>query len=73
MAPMMRLPVKLGLEVDYVGERQSRLLDLLAPYPWDFLLGSVHWIDGEGIEVAVTPAEAVELALSRAGAAASGT
>jgi len=30
-------------------------------------------LDGEGIEVAATPAEAVELALSRAGAGASGT
>jgi histidinol-phosphatase (PHP family) len=36
------LPVKLGLEVDFVGERQGRLGELLAPYPWDYLLGSVH-------------------------------
>jgi histidinol-phosphatase (PHP family) len=40
------LPVKLGLEVDHVGERQARLAELLAPYPWDFLLGSVHRLDG---------------------------
>ena len=38
------LPVRLGLEVDYVGGRQDRLADLLAGYPWDFLLGSVHYI-----------------------------
>ena len=38
------LPVKLGLEVDYVGDRQERLTELLAGYPWDFLLGSVHYI-----------------------------
>jgi histidinol-phosphatase (PHP family) len=38
------LPVKLGLEVDYVGDRQHRLAELLAGYPWDFLLGSVHYI-----------------------------
>jgi histidinol-phosphatase (PHP family) len=43
-------PVKLGLEVDYVGERQERLSELLEPYPWDFLLGSVHWLDGEAID-----------------------
>ena len=36
------LPVRLGLEVDWVGERQERLAELLAPYPWDLLLGSVH-------------------------------
>jgi histidinol-phosphatase (PHP family) len=39
------LPVKLGLEVDYVGERQHELGAILKPYPWDYLLGSVHWID----------------------------
>jgi histidinol-phosphatase (PHP family) len=38
------LPVKLGLEVDFVGDRQQRLAELLDPYPWDFLLGSVHWL-----------------------------
>lgn len=41
------LPVKLALEVDYVGERQERLSELLQPYPWDYLLGSVHWL-GDG-------------------------
>jgi histidinol-phosphatase (PHP family) len=35
-------PVKLGLEVDYVAERQDELAELLAQYPWDLLLGSVH-------------------------------
>jgi histidinol-phosphatase (PHP family) len=44
------LPVKLGLEVDYVGPRQDRLTDAIAGYPWDFLLGSVHWIDGIAVD-----------------------
>ena len=44
------LPVKLGIEVDYVGDLQERLMELLEPYPWDLLLGSVHWIDGEAID-----------------------
>ena len=44
------LPVKLGLEVDYVGARQARLAEILAPYPWDFLLGSVHWLEGLAID-----------------------
>jgi histidinol-phosphatase (PHP family) len=38
------LPVKLGLEVDYVPGREDELRELLAPYPWDYLLGSVHYI-----------------------------
>jgi histidinol-phosphatase (PHP family) len=45
------LPVKLGLEVDWVGERQPRLVELLEGYPWDFLLGSVHRIEGEAIDM----------------------
>jgi histidinol-phosphatase (PHP family) len=44
------LPVKLGLEVDYVAERQQRLAELLEPYPWDYLLGSVHWLGGESVD-----------------------
>ena len=45
------LPVKLGLEVDYVGERQERLAELLEPYPFDLLLGSVHWLDGLAVDM----------------------
>jgi histidinol-phosphatase (PHP family) len=45
-------PVKLALEVDYVGALQPRLAELLEPYPWDYLLGSVHWIDGLAIDAA---------------------
>jgi histidinol-phosphatase (PHP family) len=40
------LPVLLGLEVDFVPGTVDAVLDLLAPYPWDVLIGSVHWIDG---------------------------
>jgi len=44
------LPVKLGLEVDFVGERQDELAGALADYPWDFLLGSAHWLDGLAVD-----------------------
>jgi histidinol-phosphatase (PHP family) len=44
------MPIKLGLEVDYVGDRQGRLAKLLEPYPWDYLLGSVHWINGLAVD-----------------------
>ena len=44
------LPVKLGLEVDWLGEDADELAAVLEPYPWDYLLGSVHWIDGLGID-----------------------
>lgn len=44
------LPVKLGLEVDYVPGRVDETRALLAPYPWDYLLGSIHWLDGFAID-----------------------
>jgi histidinol-phosphatase (PHP family) len=44
------LPVKLGLEVDYVPGREEEMRDVLAPYPWDYLLGSVHYVDGLGVD-----------------------
>ena len=44
------LPVKLGLEVDWVPEHADELAATLEPYPWDYLLGSVHWIDGLAVD-----------------------
>ena len=38
------LPVVLGLEVDYYQDRMDDVADLLAGYPFDVLLGSVHWL-----------------------------
>jgi histidinol-phosphatase (PHP family) len=40
------LPVKLGLEVDYFPGTEADLRDTVSPYPWDYLLGSVHFVDG---------------------------
>ena len=38
------LPVVLGLEVDYYQDRMDDVADLLHGYPFDVLLGSVHWL-----------------------------
>ena len=43
-------PVKLGLEVDYVPGREEQTRELLAPYPWDYLMGSIHFIGAAGID-----------------------
>jgi len=40
------LPVLLGLEVDFFPDTIDAALELIDPYPWDILLGSIHWIDG---------------------------
>ncbi len=38
------LPVVIGLEVDYYPGRMDDVAGLLRPYPFDVLLGSVHWL-----------------------------
>jgi histidinol-phosphatase (PHP family) len=43
-------PVKLALEVDWVPTHADDLAELLEQYPWDYLLGSVHWIDGVAVD-----------------------
>ena len=44
------LPVKLGLEVDYVPGREDETRELLAPYPWDYMLGSLHYIGSLAVD-----------------------
>jgi HisJ family histidinol phosphate phosphatase len=38
------LPIALGLEVDYYPGRMDDVASLLDGYPFDVLLGSVHWL-----------------------------
>ncbi len=45
------LPVKLGLEVDFVAGRERETAEALAEYPWDYLLGSVHFVDGFAVDM----------------------
>lgn len=42
--------IRLGLEVDYYPGRMDDVARLLAPYPFDVLLGSVHWIGSWGFD-----------------------
>jgi histidinol-phosphatase (PHP family) len=51
------LPVKLGLEVDFQPGTEGAVIDLLAGYPFDFLIGSVHWIGGWGFDRRANRAE----------------
>ncbi|MDH2904655.1 MAG: histidinol-phosphatase [Actinomycetota bacterium] len=39
------LPVKVGLEVDYYRDQMDDVAALLAQYPFDVLIGSVHWLN----------------------------
>ncbi|HQU25575.1 MAG TPA: histidinol-phosphatase [Acidimicrobiales bacterium] len=38
------LPVKIGLEVDYYRGQMAEVAELFAQYPFDVLIGSVHWL-----------------------------
>jgi len=44
------LPVLLGLEMDWIAGREEHLRAFLAPYDWDIVLGSVHWIGAWGFD-----------------------
>lgn len=39
-----RHPVKLGIEVDYIPGREDRIADLIDGRPWDYVIGSVHFV-----------------------------
>jgi len=55
-AKLAGLPVVLGLEVDYYRGRMQDVATLLAGYPFDVLLGSVHWIGTWRFDDLVDPA-----------------
>lgn len=44
------LPVLLGLEVDFFPETIDVVLEMVRQYPFDVLVGSVHWIGGWGFD-----------------------
>jgi histidinol-phosphatase (PHP family) len=44
------LPVLLGLEMDWIPGRADVLERFLAPYDWDIVLGSVHYIGSWGFD-----------------------
>ena len=41
-----RIEVLCGVEADYIPGQEEALGRLLAAYPFDVVLGSVHWLDG---------------------------
>jgi histidinol-phosphatase (PHP family) len=52
-------PVKLGLEVDYQPGLERETAQVLAPYPWDYLIGSIHFLDGRAIDAEPSLVDAV--------------
>jgi len=54
LAKTTSIKVKLGIEVDYVPGYEKELADKLTAYPFDYIIGAVHFIDGWGFD---NPAE----------------
>jgi len=45
------LPVKFGLEADYVPGREDQIAKVLSLFPLDFVIGSVHWLGDWGFDL----------------------
>ena len=46
-----KYPAALGLEMDFVPEQVAGIKKFLAQHPWDFVLGSVHFLGEFGLDV----------------------
>jgi len=44
------IPIRLGIEADYIPGREAELEKILKAYPFDYVLGSIHFIDGWGFD-----------------------
>lgn len=38
------IDLRVGLEADYIEGYEEQIREILAPYPWDYLIGSVHFL-----------------------------
>jgi len=50
-AQQLQFDVRLGLEVDFIPGKNEHIQVFLQGHDWDFLIGSVHEIDGGIFEV----------------------
>ncbi|QDQ01835.1 histidinol phosphate phosphatase domain-containing protein [Lysinibacillus fusiformis] len=44
------IALKLGIEADYFVGGEEELASLLQGYPWDYVIGSVHFVEGWGFD-----------------------
>jgi histidinol-phosphatase (PHP family) len=44
------MPVKAGLEVDWIPGREEQLAAIIDSHPWDYIIGSVHFIGDRGVD-----------------------
>lgn len=63
------LPVKVGLEVDFYRGQMDVMSDLLSQYPFDVLIGSVHWLNTWQFDDIDNPVQMAEWSLREVDAA----
>jgi histidinol-phosphatase (PHP family) len=51
--------IRLGLEVDYFPHQEDAIRDALAKHPFDYVIGSVHEIEGFSIDYTAEPWDAL--------------
>lgn len=47
------LPIKMGIEMDYMPDKHEEMKSFIDAHPFDYVIGSVHWIDEWGIDLAL--------------------
>lgn len=45
------VPVKIGIEMDYMPDNGALMKEFLAAHPFDYAIGSVHWLGGFGFDL----------------------
>ncbi len=43
-------PIKMGLEIDWIRGKEDQLAAIIDAYPWDYVLGSVHFIGNYSVD-----------------------
>lgn len=46
------LPIKMGIEMDYTPGKEAEMKEFIQAHPFDYVIGSVHWIGDWGIDLA---------------------
>lgn len=46
------LPIKMGIEMDYTPGKEKEMEAFINQHPFDYVIGSVHWIKDWGIDLA---------------------
>ncbi len=59
------LPVRLGLELDFFPHTIEGAMDQIAGYPFDFIVGAVHWIGGLTVDMSASAPIIAERGLRR--------